>query len=65
MWTEESLGTRINHLRTAELIATQTEMTATSCPFCLTMIQDGFKDKGENERKVKDIAQLVADLLEE
>jgi hypothetical protein len=29
------------------------------------MIQDGFKDKGENERKVKDIAQLVADLLEE
>ncbi len=65
MWTEETLGTRINHLRTAELIATETEMTATSCPFCLTMIQDGFKDKGENGRKVKDIAQLVADLLEE
>jgi len=65
MWTEESLGTRINHLRTDELIATQADITATSCPFCLTMIQDGFKDKGENERKVKDIAQLVADLLEE
>jgi len=65
MWTEEILGTRINHLRTDELIATQAEVTATSCPFCLTMIQDGFKDKGENERKVKDIAQLVADLLEE
>lgn len=65
MWTEETLGTRINHLRTAELIATQAEMTVTSCPFCLTMIQDGFKDKGENERKVKDIAQLVAELLEE
>ena len=65
MWTEETLGTRINHLRTAELLETQTEITATSCPFCLTMIQDGFKDKGENERKVKDIAQLVAELLEE
>lgn len=65
MWTEESLGTRINHLRTEELIATQAEVTATSCPFCLTMLQDGFKDKGENESKVKDIAQLVADLLEE
>jgi len=65
MWTEETLGTRINHLRTDELMATQTEITATSCPFCLTMIQDGFKDKGQNERKVKDIAQLVADLLEE
>jgi Fe-S oxidoreductase/nitrate reductase gamma subunit len=65
MWTEENLGTRINHLKTDELLATQAEITATSCPFCLTMIQDGFKDKGENERKVKDIAQLVADLLEE
>jgi Fe-S oxidoreductase/nitrate reductase gamma subunit len=65
MWTEETLGTRINHLRTDELMATQAEITVTSCPFCLTMIQDGFKDKGESERKVKDIAQLVADLLEE
>ncbi|NIM89569.1 MAG: 4Fe-4S dicluster domain-containing protein [Candidatus Aminicenantes bacterium] len=65
MWTEETLGTRINQLRTAELLEAQAEMTATSCPFCLTMIQDGFKDKGENERKVKDIAQLVAELLEE
>jgi Fe-S oxidoreductase/nitrate reductase gamma subunit len=65
MWTEETLGTRINHFRTDELMATQADITTTSCPFCLTMIQDGFKDKGENGRKIKDIAQLVADFMEE
>ena len=65
MWTEETLGTRINHTRTDELIASQAEILATSCPFCLTMLQDGIKDKERTDRKVKDIAQLVADSLEE
>jgi Fe-S oxidoreductase/nitrate reductase gamma subunit len=65
MWTEETLGTRINHFRTDELLATQAKITATSCPFCLTMLQDGFKDKEQTDKQVKDIAQLVADLLKE
>jgi Fe-S oxidoreductase len=63
MWTEESLGKRINHLRTDEVILSQAEVAATSCPFCLTMLQDGLKDKENTEMKVKDIAQLVADSL--
>jgi Fe-S oxidoreductase/nitrate reductase gamma subunit len=64
MWTEESLGKRINHLRTDEVILSQAEVAATSCPFCLTMLQDGLKDKENTEMKVKDIAQLVAESLE-
>lgn len=59
MWTEESLGKRINHLRTEEVIHSQAKVAATSCPFCLTMLQDGLKDKEIEEIEVKDIAQLV------
>ncbi|MGB7297151.1 MAG: heterodisulfide reductase-related iron-sulfur binding cluster [Candidatus Aminicenantales bacterium] len=63
MWTEEKLGQRINHLRTDEVIASGAEVAATSCPFCLNMLKDGLKDKDKADIKVKDLAQLVADLL--
>lgn len=65
MWTEENLGIRVNHMRTDEVIASKADTAVTSCPFCLTMIQDGLKDKQNEETKVKDIAQLVADTLSE
>jgi Fe-S oxidoreductase/nitrate reductase gamma subunit len=63
MWTEEKLGQRINHLRTDEVIATGTELAATSCPFCLNMLKDGLKDKDKADIQVKDLAQLVAESL--
>jgi len=60
MWTEESLGTRINHMRSDEIIASGAHTVATSCPFCQQMLLDGLKDKGKETVKVEDIAQLVA-----
>ena len=63
MWTEESLGKRINHIRTDEVISSKAKVAATTCPFCLTMLQDGLKDKERTDIKVKDIAQLVAESL--
>jgi len=63
MWTEESLGTRINHLRTDEVIAAGTPLAAAACPFCLTMLRDGLKDKGREDIAVEDIAQIVAERL--
>jgi Fe-S oxidoreductase/nitrate reductase gamma subunit len=63
MWTEESLGTRINHLRTDEVIASGAPLAAAACPFCLTMLRDGLKDKGSESVVVKDVAQLVAERL--
>jgi Fe-S oxidoreductase/nitrate reductase gamma subunit len=63
MWTEESLGTRINHLRTDEVIATGAPLAAAACPFCLTMLRDGLKDRGCESVAVKDIAQIVAENL--
>jgi Fe-S oxidoreductase len=52
MWTEESLGRRINHLRADEVIQSGAKSVATACPFCLTMLRDGLKDKGRDEIKV-------------
>jgi Fe-S oxidoreductase len=63
MWTEESLGTRINHLRTDEVLASGAPLAAAACPFCLTMLRDGLKDKGHDDILVRDIAQLVAERL--
>ena len=63
MWTEETLGRRINHLRVEEVIASGAGLTAAACPFCLTMLRDGLKDKDRASIAVKDIAQLVAETL--
>ena len=63
MWTEESLGKRINHLRTDELLATGATTIATACPFCKSMLVDGLKDKGRTDVAVKDIAQLLSERL--
>jgi Fe-S oxidoreductase/nitrate reductase gamma subunit len=63
MWTEENLGRRINHLRTDEVIKSGAAQAATACPFCLTMLKDGLKDKERSDIPVRDIAQLVAESL--
>jgi Fe-S oxidoreductase len=63
MWTEEKLGQRINHLRVDEIVRSGATLAAAACPFCLTMLRDGLKDKGREDVKVKDIAQIVAESL--
>lgn len=51
--------------RTEEALATEAEVIATACPFCMTMITDGLKYKNrEEEIKNLDIAELVAQTLE-
>ncbi len=64
MWTEETLGKRINHIRTDELIDNGADIAVTSCPFCQTMLLDGLKDKNKETIQVKDIAQIVAEIFE-
>jgi len=64
MWMEETLGTRVYLLRTEEALRTDAQMIATACPYCLTMLTDGVKDKGVEEKvKVKDIAEFLAEAL--
>lgn len=64
MWLEENIGTRINVMRTEQALATQPEVIAVNCPFCLTMIEDGLKECDQTENiKAKDIVELVAGYL--
>lgn len=64
MWTEETLGKRINHMRTENVLNTGAEIVSTACPFCMTMLEDGIKDKEKEEAcSVKDIAEIVAQCI--
>jgi len=64
MFMEEPIGKRINHERTDQIAATGADTVATGCPFCMTMLSDGVKDKQlEDNIQVKDIAELVAERL--
>jgi Fe-S oxidoreductase/nitrate reductase gamma subunit len=60
MWMEEDIGERINNMRTDQAIATGAEKIAVGCPFCLTMLSDGIKDRNQVERMAAlDIAEIV------
>ncbi len=64
MWMEENLGTRINHARVEEALATGAPTVAVACPFCLVMLDDGVKDRGAEEKvRVLDIAQILEQAL--
>lgn len=60
MWMEEKIGKKVNIERTEEALETNAEVISTACPFCMTMLTDGVKEKGKAEEvKVKDFAELV------
>lgn len=61
MWMEENVGERINRVRTEEALNKNPDIIATACPFCMTMFDDGIKDKGVEEKvKVLDIAEVIS-----
>jgi Fe-S oxidoreductase/nitrate reductase gamma subunit len=65
MWMEEKLGSRINQERTDQALKTQAQMVGTACPYCLTMLGDGIKEKGlEETLTAVDLAELVEQCLE-
>ncbi len=60
MWMEEDQGERINDMRTDQAIAAQADTVAVACPFCLTMLSDGIKDRQKEESMAAlDIAEIV------
>lgn len=64
MWMEEQNNNRVNIKRTKQLVDTGATTIATACPFCITMITDGVKAEEKTDMvKVKDIAELVAEIL--
>jgi len=63
MWMEEHLGTRINLARVDEALTKNPDTVCVTCPYCMTMFDDGLKDKNADKVVVKDIAEVVAEGL--
>lgn len=63
MFKEAEKGKKeINIERTEEALATGATVIASACPFCMTMLSDGVKNKErEGDVKVKDLAELIAE----
>jgi Fe-S oxidoreductase/nitrate reductase gamma subunit len=60
MWMEEHIGTRINQMRTDQAIQTKATLVGTACPYCLTMLVDGIKEKGqEGTMAAFDLSELI------
>jgi len=64
MWMEETVGTKVNTDRAAELLATDARRVATACPFCYIMIDDGVKEHGRDDVVVQDISMHLLDAIE-
>ncbi|MCU0430618.1 MAG: (Fe-S)-binding protein [Cytophagaceae bacterium] len=62
MFKEPEKGKKdINVERTEEALQTGATIIAANCPFCMTMLSDGVKNKEkETEIKVYDLAELIA-----
>jgi len=59
---EETTGSRVSHNRVDELMQTDPETIAVSCPFCVLMLEDALKAKNLNERvRVRDISEMIAE----
>jgi Fe-S oxidoreductase len=61
MWMEEKIGTRVNHNRTDEVLASGADTVATACPFCTIMLRDGVQDRNAADKlQVLNVSELVA-----
>ena len=64
MWMEEKIGKKVNIERTEEALYVKPDVISTACPFCMTMMTDGVKEKGKgDEVTVKDFAEMVAETM--
>ena len=64
MWMEEPIGQHINVARVEEALEEDPRTICVCCPYCITMFEDGLKDKGAEEKvQVLDLAEIVARAL--
>jgi Fe-S oxidoreductase len=60
MWMEEPRDKRVNTLRVQQALDTGPDVIAVSCPYCMTMLEDGLKEKGMEEKvKTMDVMEMV------
>jgi Fe-S oxidoreductase len=61
MFKEDEPGNkRINTERVEEIVGTGSKIVVANCPFCITMLTDGVKERElQDELKVYDISELI------
>jgi Fe-S oxidoreductase len=60
MFKEDEPGDgRINSARTEQVIETGADVVAANCPFCITMLQDGLKERNKPNVMVLDLSELI------
>jgi Fe-S oxidoreductase/nitrate reductase gamma subunit len=63
-WMHEHLGKRINRMRAEEAAALGTERVVTSCPYCLSMFEDGLGSmEAKNLPGAVDLVELLLQSL--
>ncbi|MDD4239306.1 MAG: heterodisulfide reductase-related iron-sulfur binding cluster [Desulfotomaculaceae bacterium] len=66
IWLDDKPGSRIFETRAKQLLENnKIEIIATACPFCITMLETGISNLEAGNVKVKDIAELLANQLQE
>jgi Fe-S oxidoreductase len=66
LWMEKAKGERLSDLRVEEALSTGATVLATSCPYCIAMLEDSVRTLNADDRiKIKDVAELVCESMEE
>ena len=64
MWIDEDPTQRVNTLRVEQLMETKPDVIASACPYCMTMLSDGVKEKQvEDKVETRDILEILADAI--
>ncbi|WP_274654983.1 (Fe-S)-binding protein [Paenibacillus humicola] len=62
MWMEEQSGMRVSTARVSQALAVRPSVIGSACPYCLTMMEDGVKQKEAEDRvRARDVAELLAE----
>jgi Fe-S oxidoreductase len=63
MWIDEEPTQRVNTLRVQQLLETKPDVIASACPYCMTMLSDGVKEKEAEHVQTRDVLELVAEAI--
>jgi len=59
MWLETAPGERFSDLRVKEVLETGADALITSCPYCVSCLEDSIKAQNIQEVEVMDVAELA------
>jgi Fe-S oxidoreductase len=64
VWMETKAGERFAELRIGEALDAGARILATSCPYCITMLEDSCNVMGKgDELKVMDLSEVIAEKI--